>query len=893
MSFGQLKAFWRRLFSHRSAEQALDDEVRSYVELLAEQKIREGAAPQDARREAQMEIGGFEQVKKDVRDARPGAWLENLLQDVHFGARVLRKNPAFTVVAVLTLSLGIGVNTAIFSMVNSLLLRPLPVPHPEQITVLAYQQEHGTLRTDFSYADFHDLRDQATDAFSGVASYQIGIDGIVRNGKGERVLTGYVSGNFFSMLGLQPALGRLILPSEGETAGADPVLVLGYTYWQSHFAGDPKVIGGQVAINGHPFTIVGVAPEGFHGPYSLLEMQAYLPFGMLGIEGGPPDFMTDRAIRGVGVLARLRQGIGSVQAQPVLNVVAEQLAREYPRDDKGLSIQIFPERRARPNPDPNNTIAIISALFLGLAALVLLLACGNVANILLVRATVREREMALRAALGAGRVRLIRQLLTESVLLALLGSAVGIAFGCLASAGLGAIQFQIDVPIRLDFGLDWRILAYAASAALFAGIFVGIVPALRASRGNLNAVLRTGGRGVAHNKHRFRSLLVAAQVAGSLMLLVIAGLFMRSLTEARRSNLGFDPSHVVNMTMDPFEIAYSKEQGIEFYKELLRRVRALPGVESASIAAYVPMGYVNNINTIEVPGYEVPAGQPPPLINLNAISTGYFETLGIPLLRGRSFTDADDQNGANVAIINEAMAKKFWPNQDPIGRTFRMTTELHHGFEIVGIARDARYGGPTGPIPPYFYLRHRQYFELFSLSTLQVRTLLPPGTMIPELERTITNLAPQLPVFDVKTQEQALNTLNGFLLYQIGAGLAAALGVLGLILAVVGVYGVISYATSQKTQEIGIRLALGARPADILKGVLGQGAIIIAIGLVAGLAAAFGAARLVAGFVTISPTDPLTYISVSLLLALVALVACYVPARRAMRVDPVVALRYE
>ncbi len=893
MFFGRLHGIWRRIFHRSKAEKALDEELSSYLELLTEQKTREGMPLEEARRRAQMEIGGLEQTKEDVRDARKGAWLDTLLQDIHFGARVLRKNPGFTGMAVLTLALGIRVNTPCFSSVNSLLLRPMPVPNPEQMTVISYQQEGGSLRTDFSYADFLDLRTQTTSVFSGLAGYQLGLDGISINGKGERLLTGYVSGNFFETLGLQPALGRLILPSEGQAANADPVLVLGFVYWKSHFAGDPRVIGSKVSVNGRPVTIVGVAPEGFHGPYALLEMQAYLPFGMLATEGGPPDFMTDRRVREVYVMARLQPSADVRQAQQVLNVVANRLASEYPKDDKGLSLRVFPEVRARPNPDPDNTIGIVSALFLCLAGLVLLLACGNVANILLVRATVREREMAIRTALGAGRIRLIRQLLTESILLAFLGSAAGVALGCVGSAALGSIQIQTDLPVRLDFGLDWRILAYAVAAALFAGVVVGMVPALRSSRSNLNAVLRAGGRGLVRNKHKLRTTLVVAQVAGSLMLLIVAGLFTRSLTQARRANLGFNPNHLLNLSMDPIEIAYSREQSLDFFKEVLRRVRAMPGVESACTAAFVPMGYINNADTVEIPGYEVPPGQPPLRLDGNGVSTDYFQTLEIPVLRGRVFTEADGAKSHYVAVVNDAMAKKFWPGQDPIGRTFRMSADVQHPLEIVGIVGDARYNGVTGPIRPYFYVPYEQHFALFSLQTLQVRTRVSPATMLPELQRTIGNLAPQLPVFDVKTMEQGLNTLNGFLLFQIGAGLAAVLGGLGLILAVVGVYGVISYAASQKTQEIGIRLALGANPSDILKSVLSQGAVIVVIGLSIGLLAAFAAARLVADFVTVSATDPLTYISVSLLLALVALAACYVPAHRAMRVDPMVALRYE
>jgi predicted permease len=893
MALGRWRTFWRHVFCKREMEQALDEEVRSYEELLAQQKIQEGGDPEAARRRAKMELGGVEQVKEQVREKRPGMWLDALMQDLRFGARGLRKNPGFTSIAVLTLALGIGVNTAIFSMVDSLLLRPLPVKDAKRLTIAAYQQEHGSMQTEFSIADYRDYRTQTTAAFSELMGYEIGIDGVSVNGKAGRALLAYVSDNFFSGLGLQPALGRLLLPGEGEKENSDPVIVLSYSYWKARFGGDPAIVGTKVSVNGHPFTVVGVAPEGFRGPYALLDLQAYLPFGMLGVEAGVPNFMTDRRVRNLIVLGQLREGVSVDQAQLAMNVEAQRLAREYPNEEKDTSIRIFREMHARPNPDPNNTISVVSALFLGLAGLVLLLACGNVANILLVRATVREREMAIRTALGAGRARLMRQLLTESVLLALLGSVAGVLLGCLGSSALGSIQLQIDLPIKLDFSFDWRIFSYAMGAAVFAGLVVGIVPALRASRGNLNAVLRSGGRGVVRHKHTLRSGLVVAQVAGSLMLLIIAGLFTRSLGEAKRSNLGFNPSHLVNLSVDPVQIAYTPAQGRAFYKNLLARVRALPGVESACTATSVPMGYLTNGGSLEIEGYQAPPGQPPPEANFNGVSTDYFKTLGIPMVRGRAFTDADDEKAPYVGIVNEAMAKAYWPNRDPIGQRLRITMDSKHSIEVVGIAKDSRFGGLTGTIGPYLYLASQQHFELTSLATLQVRTLAEPESMIPEIEKAVAGLAPELPVFDVKTMEEGLNTINGFLLFQLGAVLAAVLGVLGLVLAVVGVYGVISYATSQKTQEIGIRLALGARPAEILKQVLGQGMWIVSIGLVVGLAGAVAAARLVGDFVAVSATDPVTYVSVSILLTAVALTACYVPARRAMRVDPMVALRYE
>jgi predicted permease len=390
-----------------------------------------------------------------------------------------------------------------------------------------------------------------------------------------------------------------------------------------------------------------------------------------------------------------------------------------------------------------------------------------------------------------------------------------------------------------------------------------------------------------------RSGLVVAQVAGSLVLLIIAGLFARSLGKAEETSLGFDPDHVVNFTMDPVEIGFNQQQTRDFYKNLLARVSSLPGVVSASTATATPMGYYNNGDTLTIEGYQPPAGQPPPSALYNTISTDYFRTMQVPLLRGRAFTDADGENAQYVAVLSEAMAKKFWPDADPIGRQFQMSTDAKHSMVVVGIVKDVRYQGVKGVIQPVFYAPFVQHQENNSLQFVQVRTTAAPETMIPEIERAIQSLAPQLPVFDVETMRQALYTLNGLLVYRIGAALAAVLGVLGLILAIVGVYGVVSYAASQKTHEIGVRMALGAQPTDILKMVFGEGLFIVAIGLGVGIALALAAAQVVGKFLTVSAMDPVTYVAVSAILTIVALAACYIPARRAMRVDPMVALRYE
>jgi predicted permease len=819
--------------------------------------------------------------------------MQTLRQDILHGLRLLWKAPGFTIVAALTLALGIGANTAIFSMVSWLLLRPLPVQRPMDLVELAFQQRHGNVQNQFSVPAYRDIREQSTAQFEDVAAYQIGLDGLSVDRRAERLMTYYVTGNFFSMLGLKPTIGRLLLPGEGDRPGADPILVLGYAYWQSRFNGDPSVLDKKVLLNGRPFTIVGVGPRDFHGPYPILEAQAYLPLGMHVIEGSPADFMENRGNRALVLLAELRRGVTLDQARAALKIVGQRISSEHPDTDQDLDLQAYLEVRSRPQPDPNNTMLLISSMFLGLAAMVLIVACLNVANIVLVRATTREREMAVRAALGATRVRLIRQLLTESLMLALLGGLAGLAFGYAGSRALSSLDIQTDLPILFDFAFDWRVFAYGLSAALVTGALVGIMPALRASRRDINAVLHQGGRSVVGAGARVRTALVVGQIAGSLTLLVVAGLFMRSLQAAQRTNLGFDPSHVANFYMDPTEIGYDEVRTGAFYTALLDRVRALPGVESATTASGAPMGYYNNGDTLTVDGYQPPPGQPRPSSLFLVISTDYFRTLRIPVLGGRDFTSADNADAeARVAIVNHAFAEKYWPRQDPIGRTFRMDSDATHTtLRVVGVAADARYNGITGTIPSMFYIPIGQHLHLGALQTLQVRASGDAAAQIPVIERLIASMAPDLPVFDVKTMTQALDTLNGLMVFQLGAGLAAVLGVLGLILSVIGVYGVISYSAAQRTQEIGVRMALGARPADVLWMVLRHGSLVVGIGLVLGLLCAFGAGRLIRPFLVIDAADPVTYSVVSGLLAIVALTACYIPARRSTTVDPVVALR--
>lgn len=876
----RLRAWFRR---KGQFEAEMSEELRFHLEQQIAANIATGMAREEARRLARLQLGAVEGVKAECREERRGFWLESLWSDMRYGLRMLRKNPGFTAIVVITLGLGIGANTAIFSVVNSILLRPLPVKDPGEIVDLAWQQNNSNPLEYFSYPDYKDIRDQSSSIFSNVAVFQTNFDGLSTKDRADRILTSYVSGNYFPMLGLKPAEGRLIQPSDGGPASPDAVIVLSYAYWQGELGGAKDVLGKTVELDGKPMEVIGITPRGFHGTMPLVETQAYLPFAASG-EG-----LTNRAWRNLHVMARLKTGVSLANADSALRVIAQRLSIEDPRNDKDMAMSAYPETTDQFGPTAGGPLKIISALFLGLAAMVLLLACINVASVLLARTTARRREMALRAALGGTRARLTRQLLTESLLLALFGGAAGIFVGVWSSVTLSAMPRQYGLPLLLDFSFDWRVFVYAFCLSMVAAILVGIVPAWRASRQNVDTVLHETASNAVSGRQRMRSALVVAQVAGSLMLLVIAGLFLRSLQQAQHIDLGFNPKHLLNLSMDPHEIGYNEAQSQQFYKELLDRVRIAPGVRSATLAYTIPMRlYTMNSDDIDVPGYTPPPGQPAPVVNFNIIEPHYFATMGTPLLRGCEFTAADDKNAPDVAIVNRAMAEKFWHGEDPIGRTFRLGVSKHY-VRIVGVAKDSKTMHFSGQPVPYFYLPLKQFFS--SYQTLQVRTAGDPHAMIPGIERLIASMAPGLPVFDVGTMREALGT--GLIAFQFGAVLAAALGVLGLMLALVGVYGVTSYAAAQRTHEIGIRVALGAQPGKILRMMLRQGVFVVGIGMCLGVLCALAAGRVAGRFLLVSSADPLTYVAVSALLALVALAACWIPARRAMRVDPMTALRHE
>jgi ABC-type antimicrobial peptide transport system permease subunit len=792
--------------------------------------------------------------------------MRTLVQDIRFGWRMLAKTPGLTAIVATTLALGIAANALIFSIVNGYLLLPLPVPQPQQIAALAAQQKGSSpLLYLFSYPDFLDFRSQAAPV-ADLFGYLPVLPGLSSDGKADQILAGYVTGNYFTALNVHPALGRLILPSEEDQPGKAAVLVLGYSYWQKRFRGDPRVIGKQVRLNGKPAMIVGVVPKNFLGTMSLVEMEGYLPLSSGGLlEQGPGDLMRARDSRVMRVMARLKPGVSFVQAQSSVNVIADRLAKQYPATDKNVTVRVYREQLARPQPQGNNMIAVIAAFFLVLAALVLLLACMNVANVLLARATVRQREMGLRAALGASRARLIQQMLTETILLGVLGGVGGILVGNWFNPGDVSRFVNTTLPIRLDFKFDWHVIAYTFGAALLSGIGVGLWPAFRSSRADVYSLLQEGGRSdtAGVGRHRLRNFLVAAQVAGS---------------------------------VDPHAIGYDEQQQREFYRRLEARVRELPGVRSVSLAFGVPMGTLTQGNggAVSIDGHTLPPGQQAPTVFYNNVDSGYFETMRVPLLRGRSFTDLDNKSAAAVAVVNQFMAEKFWPHENPIGKRFTLksATASTQSLQVVGVAANGKYALIFEDPTPLFYIPMAQNF--LSMETLQVRTSGAPESLLAPIREEIRRLAPDLPVIDAQTMETVVAGANGTQIFKIGAYFAAAIGGLGLFLAVLGVYGVVSFAAVQRTREIGIRMALGGTERDVLRLVLRQGVRMVITGLLVGIVIALALTRVMARFLLgVSPSDPLTYATVALALSAIAIFACWIPARRATRVDPGIALRYE
>jgi predicted permease len=825
-------------------------------------------------------------------------YIESFIRDIRLGLRMLGKSRVLTTILAITLALGIGVNTAIFSVLNGWLLRPLPVPAPEQITVLAFHRK-GVSDSKFSYLDLLDCRKQA-DTFSHLFAYGIGAAGLSTAGEASEFAYSAVTGNYFSALGVKPLVGRVLLPGEGERPGEELLVVLGYSFWQRRFGGDASVVGKRVLVNGKLATVIGVTPKEFHGTFFAFDMDGYLSLNAVPQVQDSSGFWTDRRDQQLFVLGRLKSALTWAQAQSSVDVITGRLAAQYPATDKGATIRVIPERLARPAPFVTDFVPAIASLFLVLPALVLLLACLNVANLLLVRASARRREMAIRAALGAGSGRLIRQMLTEGIVLALLAGIGGVVFGEWAISASGSMLRSVTtttshLAYRLDSSFDWKVFAYTLGAAVFSGIFVGIWPAFRAGRVDVNTVLHEGGQSdsAGVGRHSVRRALLVAQVAGSLMLLIVAGLFVRSLGHAEHMYLGFDPDHVVNAMLDVHQIGYDEARAKAFYRELKDRVRAMPGVQSVSLAFSVPLGMPSPTGPIYIENHPLAPDQQPPEVSFDGIDPAYFKTMRVPLLEGRTFKDSDSETARPVAIVNQTMAKRFWPNEDPIGKRFSFKSAAGPFVEIVGLARDGQTMWMLSQdFQPYYYVPLAQDFHSFL--SLQVRTSVPPESLITPMLAEIRKLAPDLPILNAGTMQQGIHGLGGLFVFRLAASLAGGMGLLGLTLATVGVYGVVSFAAAQRTREIGIRMALGASRRDVLVAIVRQGLQLTLIGIATGLGAAFGLSRLLRSLLFgVRPGDPETFVAVSLLLVTVALLASFLPAHRATKVDPMVALRYE
>ena len=750
--------------------------------------------------------------------------------------------------------------------------------------------------TSFSTEQLKDLQARA-DPFSDVVGFTARVGGLSTGGRTSQFWFGAVSDNYFTGLGVSAAAGTLFTGPSGS-----PVhVVLGHSFWMKTFGGDPGVVGRAVRVDGSPAVVTGVVTESFRGTLLGVEMDGYVTLDDLGVL--TPDvnrwLYHNRKARPLQVFGRLKPGVSTGDAQAAMDVLMTSLEAEHPDTDQGVGVVVLPEPLARPMPmrAVREAIPLVRMLGLAVAVLVLLLACMNVANLLLVRATARQRELAVRAALGANRGRLIRQMVTEGLLLSSLGGLAGYVMGqWVSGAYLARLDLGADLPLRFDTSFDLQVFLFSFGAAILTGVLIGLWPAWRASRADARAALHDGGR--AHSdgvdRQRLRSLLVIGQIAGALALLVVAGLFIRTLTSAQRIDLGFDADKLISVRLDPRQAGYDEDGTVEFYRELQRRVAALPGVESASVAFAPPMSYLIGGGWIYIEGQPAAAGSQPPASFINHVGHDYFAVMGIPIVRGRAFTEDDEHERSTTrrfAIVNEAFAAKYWPGQDPVGKRFRAYSLTDPQLEVVGVARDSKYVVVFESRRPYVYL---PVVRDMSLRTLIVRASGDPAALGPRLEREIKAISPDVPMADLRTLTQSLEGIFGYLIFRVGAIQAGGMGLLGLVLAVVGVYGVVSFGAGLRTREIGIRVALGAQPREVLRLILGQGLVLVGLGILAGLAVSIGMSRVLSRFLPlVDAADWITFGSVAAGLAVLALLACYVPARRATRVPVMTALRHE
>ena len=862
--------------------------------------IARGRSPDDARAEALSRFGDMERVRKECRQLEQEKYrtmtrariLDEFAQDIRWACRSLARKPGFLAATVIALALGIGANAAIFSVVNAYLFRPLPVRDASRLAVVAQVSRGSEVPGSVSYLNYEDVR-QLHDVIDDAVLFQFSVVSAraPEAAEAERLFINLVSGNYFAMLGVRPEAGTLF--SEEAAHRHEPLIVLDYRYWQRRFNGDRSIVGKAILLNGIPYTVAGIAERRFTGTEEMVMADAFVPITTAGLlVPGAERELTERESASSRVLAHLRPGVGMAQARGALAVLANRLKAQYPDLSPGFGFATALETDARPDIAVSNIMPWLAAVFMVLVGLVLLIACVNVANLMLARAATRQGEIAVRRALGASSARIMRQLITESLVLAGLGLIAGLFLARWITAWLSSIELASEYPVRFNVSPDWRVFAFAAVVAVLAGIITGIAPALQSARGALSDVLRGGARASAGRaRHRIRSALVVAQVSVSLVLLISAGLFTQSVRAAATADIGFQPSHLLLMSVDLSLQRYDSAHRQQFYATLLARARDLPGVRVAALARDLPMGGNNNSRTVYFPT-DVPGVQDRRLdIYNNTVSPDYFASMALPLIAGREFTRFDTDSSPAVAVINTEMARRFWPGQDPLRQQFR-TSKDGPLIQVIGVVRPTKYMFLNEAPTPYLYFPVAQ--RPTSNVILHLRTVGNPTALGASARAMFRAIDPDLLVFGVKSMEQHLNDGLAFLFIRLGAVLATAVGILGLVQTTVGMYGVIAFGVSQRTREIGIRMALGADMSRVMRSVMMQGLALTGIGLVIGLLLAFIVTRLMQGILFgVSPTDAMTFcVATALLLGLAAL-STYIPARRAARLEPLNALRTE
>ena len=812
--------------------------------------------------------------------------MQSLWQDLRYGARTLWRKPGFTLIAVITLALGIGANTAIFSLVNTVTLCTLPVAEPDRIvevTPLVKGASYGA----FSYPFYKDFRDK-NEVFDGLAAYDFAPMNLSQGGVNERVFGYLVSGNYFDMLGVRAFKGRMFTQEEDRIPGAHPVAVVSYGCWQRRFGGDPTLVSRTIKLNGHDFTVVGVTPEEFRGTVLIIEPDFYAPIMMAKqIAPGESSWLENRGSGGLFGIGRLKKGVTATQARQSLDLLMAQFAREY-EGLEGMTFSVTPPGLLVPL-IRDNTLGF-SGVLMATVGLVLLIACVNLANLSLARAAQRRKEIAIRMSLGAGRLRIVRQLLTESVMLSLAGGVVGWLIALWMIDLVAAFKPPVDFNLLIDLKPDWRVMAFTLIVSFITGALFGLTPALRATRVDLIPALKdeTGLGG--YLRSRFRNGLVVAQVGLSLLLLIAAGLIVRSLQKVQLIGPGFEIENRITMSIDLGLQGYDEARGRDFYKQLISRVESLPGVRAASYVSDLPLNLDLNSDSIYAEGQPFTRSSDAPVLPTGSVWPRYFETMGIPFHKGRDFTFQEDKEESRVVIVNETFARRFWSGENPIGRRLSRGGTDDPRFEVIGVVKDSKYWTLGEDQQPFVYFPMAREYN--SDVSLIVNTSVEPESMINTIRREVERLDANLPLYDVKTMSEHMR----FSLFplRVGAWVAGGFALLALLLAGLGIYGVLAYAVSQRAREIGLRMALGAQSSDVMTMVVKQGMSLTLVGLALGLASALIVTRLMASVLyVVSATDLLTFAAMTLLLGSVAMFACYLPARRAAKVDPMAALRAE